>query len=371
MQILHFADVHLDRPFVGLPPDAAKQRRADLMDAFSRCLTAAKERGVDAVTIGGDLWEDENVSPDTRASVAHQLESLDVPVVIVAGNHDPYLKGGAYQRTTWPENVRIVQTPMPVEIQLGRSVSVWAASWTERPLTAAFLRELRLPADGRSHLLLLHGTAQDVRFGTAAAHCSFDPQEAQRAGVAAVLCGHIHAASDIGGVIYPGSLEPLDHTEIGRHCYAVIDVDRESLEVELVDVNRRKYVSATIDCADAQSSAEVETRVREGLGVTHDPDAIVTVRLEGETGPDCSIDSQQLVTRLGHDFAAATIDDATEPCVDYDALARRQTADGLFVAGMLARIEQEADGRQRQVLEMALRAGVRAMNGHKDVLRVG
>src|SRR3954447_14150751 len=100
MRILHFADVHPDRLFVGLSLPAARERRADLREAFRRCLGAATEHGADLVTIGGDLWEDENVTPDTRSSVAHELGQLDVPVVLVAGNHDPLLRGGTYQRTT-------------------------------------------------------------------------------------------------------------------------------------------------------------------------------------------------------------------------------------------------------------------------------
>ena len=76
MRILHFADVHLDRPFTGLTPDRAKDRRHDLFEAFRRCLALAREREVDLVTIGGDLWEEEHVRADTCNSVAHELGQL-------------------------------------------------------------------------------------------------------------------------------------------------------------------------------------------------------------------------------------------------------------------------------------------------------
>ena len=66
MRIAHLADVHLDRPFVALPAAAAETRRDELFDAFGRCLTLARERGADLITIGGDLWEEEHVRADTR-----------------------------------------------------------------------------------------------------------------------------------------------------------------------------------------------------------------------------------------------------------------------------------------------------------------
>src|SRR4051812_2595374 len=140
MRIAHIGDVHLDRPFVGLSSEASKQRRLDLVDAFRRCLREASERAVDVVTIAGDLWEDENVTPDTRASVTHELEKLARPVVIVCGNHDPYLRGGVYERTSWPDNVTVVDTPRGVEVRLSPDASLWAASWTERSLSSEFLR---------------------------------------------------------------------------------------------------------------------------------------------------------------------------------------------------------------------------------------
>jgi DNA repair exonuclease SbcCD nuclease subunit len=373
VRLLHIADVHLDRPLVGLAPNVARQRRGDLADTFGRCLIAAREHGADAVTIGGDLWEDENVTPDTRQSVAHQLGQLEIPVLMITGNHDPYLRGGAYQRTEWPDNVEIFDSNEPAEKRLDSGVSVWGASWTERPLTADFLQTLRVPPeDGRTHLLLIHGTARDERFSATDTHCPFDPGDARRAGFRLVLCGHIHAGSCANDVVYPGSPEPLDHSEVGRHCYALVETEGGQVEVELVDVNRRRYVSLAVDCSDASSSAEVEERVRDALPAEGgNADAIVNVRLHGETAPECAIDQSLLISRLEGDFAAVGVKDETTPAVEYSEIARRHSADGLFVAGMLGRIEQAEDERERRVLEMALQAGVRAMAGRKDVLSVG
>ena len=371
MRILHLADVHLDRPFVGLSREAARQRRADLFDAFRRCLAAAAEQDVDAVTVGGDLWEDENVTPDTRASVAHELEALDVPILMVAGNHDPYLRGGAYERTNWPDNVTVVDSASPRELRLGSPVSVWGASWTERPLDARFLQGCGPSGDARTHLLLVHGTARSDRSPFAATHCPFDPGEAKRAGFRLVLAGHIHAASVENDVVYPGSPEPLDHSEVGRHCYALIDIEDGEVDITLVDVNHRRQLLVEVDCSDAASSAEVEARVREAIHLPEDSSVVVTVRLYGDTAPECTIDHSRLASRLEEDFVAAVVHDDTRPSVDVSALARRHTADGLFAAAMRDRIDQASDERERQVLEMALAAGVRAMSGEKDVLRVG
>jgi exonuclease SbcD len=370
MRIVHIADVHLDRPFVGLSLHAAKQRRADVIDALRRCLRLATDREADAVTIGGDLWEDENVTPDTRASVAHELGKLERPVVIVCGNHDPYLRGGVYQRTAWPDNIRIIETPAGVEVELASEVMLWAASWTERSLTSEFLRQAATRSDTHTRIALFHGTAQDERFPYAPSHCPFRSGDIRDSGFELALVGHIHAASDIDRVVYPGSPEPLDHTETGRHCCAVIDVGAGRVDVDLVDVNQRRCIHRSVDCTDAASSAEVETRAREAAGPS-DVDTVLTLELTGETAPDCTIDDGLLRARLEQDFAGVALLDSTEPHVDYELMRGRPSADGLFVAEMKRRLDAAVDERERRVLDLALRAGVRAMSGQKDVLRVG
>jgi DNA repair exonuclease SbcCD nuclease subunit len=93
-KVLHLADVHLDRPFIGLSVAVARQRRNELRDALDRALVLAAERGVSVITLGGDLWEDEHVTPDTCKWVADRFASAGVPVVVIAGNHDPLRAGG-------------------------------------------------------------------------------------------------------------------------------------------------------------------------------------------------------------------------------------------------------------------------------------
>ena len=158
VRILHLADVHLDRPFVGLPLDAARQRRGELRATFERCLQLARDRGIDLVTIGGDLWEEEHVTADTRAWAAAKLEALELPVAIVCGNHDALIPGGSHARTVWPANVHRFVSCEPTELRIDQ-VSVWGASWTGGDFSVEFLERFRAPRDGRTHLLLVHGTA--------------------------------------------------------------------------------------------------------------------------------------------------------------------------------------------------------------------
>lgn len=368
MRILHLADVHLDRPFVGLSADEAATRRRELREAFRRCLAVARERAADLVTIGGDLWEDENVTPDTRAFVAHELATLGIPVLIACGNHDPLLPGGNYERTDWPANVHVFRSAEPEEYRLGE-ISVWGASWRGGALEARFLETFRTQ-DDRTHVLLLHGTAQPVAFLAADSNCPFDPQAVERAGFSLCLAGHIHGAAQQGVAVYPGSPEPLGWGETGRHCYAVVECLRGAPTVQLVDVNERSYEERPVDCDGAMSSAEVETRVAHVLADGASARLCLKLLLSGRVEPACEIDTRALRERFASRYAALRVEDRTEAAFDYAALAERKTADGLFVRTLQQRIEEAPDEETKETLRLALEAGLRALHGHKELVRV-
>ena len=368
MRILHFADVHLDRPFVGLPPHAARRRREQLVAAFRRCLDVARERAVDLVTIGGDLWEEEHVRADTRKSVAYALEQLGIPVLIVCGNHDPLLPGGSYLRTAWPGNVTLASRRTLTEHRFD-GVSLWAVSWGGGDLTERIIEHADLPQDGRTHLLLVHGTSLAAAFAVDdTSYMPFDPAVVARAGFALCLAGHIHVASHIERVLYPGSPEPLGWGEEGRHCVAVVDT--RDMTVELVDVSSTRYDRLEIDCTGCRSSAEAEDRAARVLRDEGGEGLYRRVLLVGKVDPDCEISATRISQLHEHRYAGLVVEDRTEPVLDAARRAERRSLDGLFARKLQERLESTQDESERRVLELALQAGLRAVDGREVILRV-
>ena len=158
-----------------------------------------------------------------------------MPALVICGNHDPYLAGGSYERTEWPENVTVVASADPTEIAFD-GVSVWGLSWTGAGLDASFLETFRAPGDG-CHVLLIHGTAVRVEyFEEQSALCPFKPDAVRAAGFELCLSGHIHGASHGDGVVYPGSPERLGWAETGDHCPAIVELG-DRIDVELVPIN--------------------------------------------------------------------------------------------------------------------------------------
>ncbi|MGH2969877.1 MAG: metallophosphoesterase family protein, partial [Solirubrobacteraceae bacterium] len=289
MRILHIADVHLDRPFVGMEVEAARERRAGMRSALDRCLELARSRDVDLVTIGGDLWEDEHVTPDTIRWVADRLEHAGRPVVIVAGNHDPLSPGGPFDRAPFGANVTVLEASDSLQRVDAGTTTVWGTSWRRGiALTARALDGFHVPADGRRHVLLLHGTCGARFDGTP--HCPFTAEDVRRAGFDLCLAGHLHAGGVRDGlIVYPGSPEPLSWSENGRHTAAIVDIPPAGEpRIELVDVNAGRYAVLRVDVTGATSSADVERSTLDAVRELGDPAGLhLRLELEGRVEPGC------------------------------------------------------------------------------------
>jgi DNA repair exonuclease SbcCD nuclease subunit len=364
-KVLHLADVHLDRPFIGLSVPDARERRNELRDALDRALVLAAERGVSAITVGGDLWEDEHVTPDTCKWVADRFARAGIPVVVIAGNHDPLRAGGPYSRVEWPENVHLFPADADVhEFRLG-SLSLWGVSWGTVPLHARWLESFRVPEDGRSHVLMLHGTTGGAAFQDRA-HCPFTGDAVRAAGFELCLAGHLHSAGMRDGIVlYPGSPEPLAWDETGRHSVAVVElVPGGQPSVGLVDFNHRRYVVRNVDCEGARSSADVERALDDAVAdatMEFGEGLCLRALLQGRVEVGCEIDLDALRTRSGG-LSMLELRDDTRPAFDLDALAEGHTALATFVQDMNARIDA-SEPQEREPLELALELGLRAMHG--------
>ena len=159
MKLIHASDLHLDRAFRdgGLRLGAAK-RRHDLVDALAQILDLAREHDAMALCIAGDLYEHEHVTADTEATLVSKFRELDRPVLLLPGNHDPYLPGSVYQRADWPENVHVFTSSEPEPYEIDGDTVVWGVAYTGRELREETLLSFRAPKDGRQHLLLLHAS---------------------------------------------------------------------------------------------------------------------------------------------------------------------------------------------------------------------
>jgi DNA repair exonuclease SbcCD nuclease subunit len=359
--ILHTADVHLDRAFAGsgMTASVAAARREELRDAFRRFIDLARELRVDAVTIGGDVYEHERSALDTGNFLRQQCERLGgVPVLISPGNHDPVVSDSLWRRVDWPANVTIFTEPQFRAVALPCGVTVWGAGHDAPDLRTNLLEGFDVPSEG-THLLLFHGSDLHAVPEGKRAHCGFMPADVERTGAAFALLGHYHGArlypADAPRFAYPGSPEALDFSEGGGHSVLKLEVDGETVRPELLPFGQVRYVTHRLDVSGLTSSDELRAGIA-GLG---DREALVRIVLEGELHPDVDLDVPALYNACAERFRFLDIIDRTQPGWDLEELAEESTTKGAFVRLMQARI---ASGADSEVAELALTLGLQAFD---------
>ena len=389
MRLLCTGDLHLGRRSSRVPPSLAS---ASAADAWRRLVVVAIEQDVDAVLLSGDVVDQENryfeaLGPLERGLLA--LRDAHIPVLAVAGNHDwdvlPRLARTLPEGTLrllgangeWERHTLVARSGARLHVD---GWSFTAPHAPESPLP----RYAPPPPDGVPVLGMVHGDLD-----APASDYAPLPRELLRLHpVTAWLLGHVHA----GGlrhregeppILYPGSPQPLDPGEPGRHGAWLLQVPTTgpatatpvpvaTVQYDMLDVD----LSACTDLADAR--AEVVRCVHLALhdmllGNPHLVHAALRLRLTGRTALHGTFDA--LVTEL------RTLDDVGDPGARAPALIGRACSLGIThvtthtraaydlsglaerrdAAGTLARLLQRLEAGDPSVVEDALWRAVRAV----------
>lgn len=194
LRLLHTSDVHLG----GYEPDLARR-------ALEAVVDAVRSTGAGALLVAGDLFDHSRVADAEVAFFLAQVARLDVPVVVLPGNHDTVDAGSVYQRPAFaaaPPNLHVLDDPQGRTLELpGLGLVLWGRA--TRDHTPAF-RPLQgvPPRNGAPwYVALAHGHLLEAGAGE---HRSspIAPQEIAAAPCDYVALGHWDRFADVsqGGV---------------------------------------------------------------------------------------------------------------------------------------------------------------------------
>jgi len=368
MRLLHFADLHLDTPFRWAPPELARARRVGLRTTLTRIATLADEAQVDALTCGGDLYEQELFTPDTAAYLHDTFAALaPMPVLLAPGNHDWLGPDSLYRQVDWSPNVHVFTADRLTPYELTDGVTIWGAAHRAPANTPGFLDGFTARSGGADvHLALFHGSERGtlaVQEQGKVPHAPFRAEQVAQAGLTHALVGHFHTPRDAATYTYPGNPDPLAFGETGERGAVLVTVGAGGqVSTERHGVATAQVHDQTVDVTGLRHSSEVRDQVLAAVdGLT----GAVRVTLTGDLAPDvdlrlddlaaaCPPHLDALVPRLGR----------LGVTYDVEHLASEPTVRGQFVRDVLAADLQE-DQRRRVLV-----TGLRALDGRADELEV-
>jgi exonuclease SbcD len=362
IRILHFADVHLDAPFKWAAPAVARRRRQGLRDALSRIVDLAATERVDAVTCGGDLYEQDYFSPDTAEFLRTTFDRIaPIPVLIAPGNHDWLGPLSLYRRVRWGRHVRIFEDPRLTPIELRPGLTLWGAAHRAPAGTSGFLDSFHVTGDG-VHLALFHGS----ELGALAAqgkenvvHAPFRAGQIPSSGLSYALLGHYHAPADRSCLSYPGNPDPLTFGECGDRAALLVTVNENGS----ISIERRRVAVSTVHdivvdvtgCSTLQQIRDAVAAALRGLG------GCIRMTLGGDVAPDVELHRE---TFSATDFGVEAIElrfDVTA-AYDLDAIEQEATVRGQFVRDVRQARDISETERRKIIV-----TGLRAFQGRSDL----
>lgn len=353
MRFIHTADIHW-----GMSPDNDKswsrERAQAIKDTFGEIVRQAKLRDVDFLFVAGDLFHRQPLLRDLK-ELNYLFSTIpSVRVVLIAGNHDRIRNNSAILSFTWCPNVTWLMDEELSSVYFEDcNTEVHGFSYHTAEITESRLNDLKAPDDGRIHVLLVHGGD--------AAHLPLDRQQLAAAGFTYAALGHIHKpelAPDKTWA-YPGSPEPLDKTETGRHGIIVGEIApaaRRVSSLEFIPLSQANYIPLIVNVTPATTNTELASRVAEEIR-SRGAENIYRFRIRGMRDPDIVFDLELLESRM----RIVEILDETEPQYDFSRLFAEHPSD---MIGFYIRALQKED--MSAVEKKALYYGIDALLRTQD-----
>ncbi len=373
VKLLHCGDLHLDAPFTSLADrdGMPEQRRQELRRMLGMIVSLAASENVDMLLICGDLYEHGYVRKSTFHFIAEQLRKhLNMPVIVIPGNHDPLSPDSLYSSCEWPENVHILKNKTDVYEHVPTGTRVYGGLPMMSPdgitgATSAF----SLPgASGDINILMHHGTL-DMAFNSAA-YQPVTSAEIDSWGFDYCALGHFHSIIRGAGrtkrIYNAGSPEPLGFDEAGEHGVFIVTIEKEEKESQ-IDVNfrrigQRRFINLEVqagDCYNDEQAASAVTSVVEGTGSVGD---LYNVTLQGYVNRNFRVDTAYILELLKDKAFYIKINDRTLPDYDFGSIALEPGLRGLFVRKMLDRASKASGEDGRQLVMRALYYGLEAID---------
>ena len=363
MKALLFSDLHLDMVFANaVSREGARRRRQTIRDTLARIIDVALDEKVDVVLCGGDVYEQDRVTPDTAALLQAQFERLSpIPLLIAPGNHDWFGPGSVYARNRWSGNVHIFTQPHLEPYALLDGMTIWGAAHDRPAGTESFLDSFSVDRGG-VNIGLFHGSEWNWLAAQGEGkqpHAPFRTEQVAESGLQHVLLGHYHTPKHDEWFTYPGNPTPLSFGEDGDHGAVIVEIDESgNLQRRVVPVAVGQACDISLDLTGVTNATSIRDRARDALA---DKAGSVRLRLSGEIPMDAEFRTSDL-RELGEHLDTLVIESANiRVALKIDDYVNDPTVRGEFV-----QLVRDSD-LSPQDKEKVIITGLRALEERDDL----
>ena len=273
MKFIHFADAHLDSPFLGLsflPSESFKQIQKAPMQSLTKIVDLALKEKVDLVLIAGDTFDSFKPTPSVQIFFAREIERLvnaQIQVIMIFGNHDhmskkdllvaesPYFKllGNG-------EKVETVSYKTKNGFEYDVTGFSYLANHINEDIAAQF------PAKSNRYTFGIMHAQERAGASSQNVYAPFSLSELQNLNYNYFALGHIHlrqVLSETPLIVYPGNIQGRHINETGpKGCYlGTIDEQTKQTRIHFVQTNSITWSKKEIELTKPMAKTELENMI--------------------------------------------------------------------------------------------------------------
>lgn len=273
MKFIHFADAHLDSPFLGLsflPSKSFNQIQKAPMQSLANIVDLAIREKVDLVLIAGDTFDSCKPNPSAQIFFVREIERLikaEIQVVMVLGNHDHMTK----------EDLLVPESPYFK--LLGEGENVETASYTTKSgfeynvtgfsyLANHITDDLadQFPHKNNRYTFGIMHAQERAGLSSQNVYAPFSLSELQNLNYDYFALGHIHlrqVLSETPLIVYSGNIQGRHINETGpKGCYlGTIDEKTKKTKIHFVQTNLITWDKRQLELTKSIAKTELERMI--------------------------------------------------------------------------------------------------------------
>ncbi|MCD8286847.1 MAG: DNA repair exonuclease [Clostridia bacterium] len=349
MRIIHTADIHLGSPMDSkFPKEIAEVRRGELRKSFANLADYARDNGVKAVMLCGDVFDrDQPYKKDKDFFYSVVKSHPMVDFLYLRGNHD---REASYEGVEIP-NLKLFGTSWTKYSY--ENVDIYGIESCEENAVSMYAT-LELDP-GKINIVMMHGQVSDVP----GKDLVCIPKLRNR-NINYLALGHIHMPSytmldERGVYAYSGCLEPRGFDELGQHFFNFIGANGKFF-VKRVDGAERQILEYSVDISGLKDAYAAAERVK--AQVQFNPKFIYRVNLTGEVDCDTDLFEDDVYSYLKDQCFFLIVRDRTKKKIDLASYEKDMSLKGEFV-----RYVTESGDFTDEEKQMIVHCGLRVLEG--------
>ncbi len=355
VKFIQTSDLHLGMTFKSLG-DKSKLHRLDCQNTFSKIIDLCIKEKVNALLIGGDLFDNPEPQKSLVKFVTNELERLEkenVKVFIVSGNHDPYKKGSVWVSYKFPKNV-IIFNSLELEPKRIDGLTVYGLAYTND--TKQPLKNFKAEKEDNFKVGLIHGSTTNINWEEEpeAGYRPITKEDINKSNLDYIALGHFHDLLDLKTKIpcyYSGTPEGLTFKNGGDRFVLLVSYSNKKVNIKPIRINEREFQTIELDCTNFETEQEIKKALEKHKG----ENKILRLVLKGSPSLDFTFDIDMLRKEYESKYFFLKIVDNIHVPED---LTEDETIRGTFIKLMKAEIKKEKNEEKRKRLENALRIGI-------------